>query len=433
MRMRRHITSTRAVCALALAAVGLMLSVLTSTASASITPKLTLDQSGGTSAGATHALGLNMTFSPSSASDSPKTLTIKLPRGLLASASADGGACLNWTSSSTPPAACEVGTGTASAKATLVILPVPAQVKLTFYIVAPPKPGDLAGLYVQGTGTGIPAGLLGNLGQIGSTGDITVGTNAKSLSIALGLPNTVDGLPTSIDSIDSTFSAIRYPTTCPATPERVSIASNSYSVSTVKTASAPLKVTGCSSLPFAPKYSSTFTKDATNKGVQVVSTITQTADQVPNSAMTLKFPQRALTTNLGVVKLLCKKVTSGTCKPVGSATAVSPLYPAPLTGAAYLTGQALAPDLTIVFPSPFPITLTGSVNLNTYVTKFTGLPDIPLTNLKVTLNGTSDSPFNANCSHKSGTTSAAFTAQNGTKATASQKVTLIGCAAKKSK
>jgi hypothetical protein len=422
--MRHAVKPMWAAYALTLATVALCLAVLTPAASAKITPKLTLIQTAGTKAGATQALGTDMAFSPSS-TDSPKNLTITLPRGLLASASGDGGACLKWTSSSTPPAACEVGSGTATAN---LLGLIGAPVNLTFYLVAPPKSGDLAGLYV----TGSAVDLL-PLGQIGSTGGITVGQNASSLSIALTLPDSQFGIPIAISQINATFSAIRYPTTCPATPEQVSIAADSYSVSTVQTSTAPLTVTGCSSLPFAPTYAATFTKDARNTGVKILTTITQAADQAPNSSIALKFPNRPLVINVKVAKLLCKNVNSGTCTPAGSATAVSPLYPTPLTGKVYLMGQLLAPKLAIVFPSPFPISLIGTVDLRTFVTKFTGLPDIPLTKLQVALNGGSDAAFKADCVHPTGTSSATMIGQNGAKATVSKRVKIAGCPVKPKK
>src|SRR5436305_4461275 len=91
-------------------------------ASASIAPSLTLDQSGGTAAGSTVNLGMDLKFAPSG-SDSPKDLTLSLPAGLLANASIDGGACLH---TSTPVAACQVGTGTATAAPVAVPgLPIP--------------------------------------------------------------------------------------------------------------------------------------------------------------------------------------------------------------------------------------------------------------------------------------------------------------------
>jgi hypothetical protein len=72
---------------------------------------------------------------------------------------------------------------------------------------------------------------------------------------------------------------------------------------------------------------------------------------------------------------------------VGTVNATSPLYPAPLAGKADLTGSSSGLSLTLVFPAPFPLTLTGGVNLLANSATFTGLPDIPLTNLTVSLSG----------------------------------------------
>jgi hypothetical protein len=77
-------------------------------AQASITPMLYLNQSAGERAGSTVNLGADLQFSASPATDSPRDMTLALPPGLLANASINGGACLN---SSTPTAACQVGTG----------------------------------------------------------------------------------------------------------------------------------------------------------------------------------------------------------------------------------------------------------------------------------------------------------------------------------
>ena len=81
-----------------------------------------------------------------------------------------------------------------------------------------------------------------------------------------------------------------------------------------------------------------------------------------------------------------------------------------------------------MFPSPFPLTLTGTVDLPTNTTTFTGLPDIPLTDLAVTLNGGRYGLFLANCATPSGTATASLTDQNGDKtARVPARLTLAGC------
>jgi hypothetical protein len=97
-------------------------------ASAAISPSLTLDQSAGTTAGSTVNVGTHLKFAPTGA-DSPKDLTLSLPAGLLANASIDGGACLDKTAA---VAACQVGSGTATAAPVVAGIPtVPVAIPIS--------------------------------------------------------------------------------------------------------------------------------------------------------------------------------------------------------------------------------------------------------------------------------------------------------------
>src|SRR5690349_16029138 len=204
-------------------AVGLSAVVLAPAASAAVTPALSLDQSGGTTAGSTVPLGMSFTFSPTG-TDSPKDLTIGLPAGLLADASINGGACLH---TDTPTDACQVGSGTVTATA----LGLPATGTVKFDLIAPPKPGDLAGLALLVT-------LLGQTSQLGSPGEIAVrpvtDPNGFGLNIRFAnIPNTyTDGLVTTsiqVQKMSSTLSGVRMPASCPATPANVTVTTDSYS------------------------------------------------------------------------------------------------------------------------------------------------------------------------------------------------------------
>lgn len=118
---------------------------------ATITPTLALSPSSGVAA-STHNLGVDIKFGYSNSGDTVKDMTLALPAGLLANASLDGGKCI---SSPTPIAACQVGTGSITATATVLNLlgikvPVTETLQAEFDLVAPPSSGELAGL--QGTG-----------------------------------------------------------------------------------------------------------------------------------------------------------------------------------------------------------------------------------------------------------------------------------------
>ncbi len=403
--------------------------LLAPSAQASITPTLTLDQSAGTQAGGTANLGMDLKFTDSSG-DSPDVMAINLPPGLLANADVHGGSCLKAADISDTK--CQVGTGTVTADA--FGLPLPVSVPVVFDLVPPPVAGDLAGLAVVSSGgLVVPAGT-----QIGSTAGIKVRPSGDphgvGVTINLVLPDSqsIEGLPTpiSITEINSTFDGLRYPTTCPSTPARLSVSVNSYSDPTMQTVSQPLDVTGCSKLKYSPKLAIKVAKDSADRGVTVTAGVTQAADEAPSKSLTLGFAGATLGVNLSSVKLLCADVTSGKCSAVGVATADSPLYPNALTAKAYLTGTALSPTLTLAFPAPFPLTLVGKVTLTTRTASFTGLPDIPLTSLSLALNGGPDSLFLTNCAPGSGTATGTSTDQNGDKTvTATVPYQISGCAA----
>lgn len=394
-----------------------------SAASAAITPSASSSSSAAVTAGATGNLGLTLTFAPTG-NDTPKDVTLNLPGGLLANAAIDNGGCLQTTDIET--STCQVGSGTVDAVLDGAI-PVPTIVG--FFLVPPPSPNDLAGLAVATAGQ-----------QIGTTAPIVIRPSGDpdgvGLTIDLVLPNTLEGQALSITEIDSTFTGLRFPTTCPATPAQVTVAANSYADPTVKSAQTPLAVTGCSSLGYQPKYSLSVARDAGDRVVTVSTTITQAATESPSSSIVLGFPSKVIAPSLSGLANLCSTAATSGCTPVGSVTAASPLYPKPLTGTAYLTGQTTnikGLTLTLVFPPPFPLTLVGKVDLVNVAATFSGLPDIPLTTLGVTLNGGPNGLFASLCAPSSGTSTATLTDQNGDKTAKDPAAfTVSGCPAKRS-
>ena len=211
----------------------------------------------------------------------------------------------------------------------------------------------------------------------------------------------------------------------------MSVSADSYEDSTVKSASAPLHVTGCAGLPFAPTFAVTATKDSADNGVEVATEITQGAGEATSRSVALALPSSVLAPNGTAVLsggILCSTPTLGGCKPIGSASATSPLYPKTLTGEAYLTGSLTAPAITIAFPAPFALTLTGSVDLADDTTTFNSIPDIPLSDLRVTLAGGPDAVFVTDCKTPSGTASSTLVTQNGDRTvTASTPFSVSGC------
>ncbi len=252
-----------------------------------------------------------------------------------------------------------MGGGTATA----AVSGIPLTLPLSFYLVAPPKQGDLAGLVTK---VQLPSGSQ----QLGTPGDVFIrsGTDPRGIGIDIALrnlPNTVpnSSVPLSLQELNSSFNGLRLPTSCPATPATVQITANSYNDATNHTAHAPLHVTGCSTMPFNAAFHVTAIKDKSDPGVKLVTELTQPASppQATGGTVLLTLPS-ALIPNLRAALtggLLCTTPSVATCTPVGSASSTSPLYPVPLVGKAYLTAKicpsGLPGDtsLTIVFPPPF--------------------------------------------------------------------------------
>jgi hypothetical protein len=275
----------------------------------------------------------------------------------------------------------------------------------------------------------------GSTSQLGSTGDVTLrpsGSAARiGLDIALtSIPQTFDGLPISVSSLTSTFSGLRFPATCPSTPAPLAVSADSYDDATTRTASAPLRVTGCASLPYAPAFKVTAARDSADSEVKLTTDVTQAAGQATSRSVALAFPPTVLEPNGGVIAALCPNPALGTYTPVGTASSTSPLFPAPLTGKAYLTGSLLAPQLALVFGPPFSLTLTGAVSLTANSTTFTDIPDFPLSDLSVTLTSGPNAVFQASCNPASGTGTATLTDANGDhSATVPGPFTVSGCPA----
>jgi hypothetical protein len=429
--------------------IGLVVAAVTSlsasSALASTTVASTLDQSAGTTAGATHALGLDLKFTNSSG-DSPENLTINLPPGLLASASlidtSNNQRCLQETATTTtaPNSGCQLGTGVVST--TLLDGATPLTIDVGFYLVRPPTAGDLGGLETYSS----------TLGSSLGTGDILIRPSGDSdgvgATIKLSIPDTVpssafEGLGAGLGSLgpesqiqvseinssfsgNSSFPGLRYPATCG--DQSINGTAETYNDPTVAVPfSSLLTVTGCSQLSYNPQFSASATRDGGDKGVAVTTDLTQTASESPDQSVALAFPTAMFAPNLAALSNLCLNPATGTCSAVGSATAISPLYPSALTGQAYLSGNSSGLQLVLMFPAPFPLTLTGAINLVTNTATFSGLPDIPLTDLKVTLNGGAKALFDATCTVSSGTATAALVGQNGAAKSVSAGISYTGC------
>lgn len=330
-------------------------------------------------------------------------ITTELPPGLLANATIDGGACLGTTatlgSSTLPPAACLVATGTIQGAA-------PAEA----FLVAPPANGDIAGLDLA---VNSGAGFV-------NTAVADVAVRPASDPHGVGLNLAFKSLAAPVSDVDLTFTDLRMPTSCPSTPANVIVTSDGG------TATAPLAVTGCSSLAYNPAVSATVKKDSGDDGAEVISTVTQSnaATESASKSTMLGFGS-SLSPNATAVAACF----ASPCR-VGTATAASPLLPSAAFagGTVTLGGSLIAPTLTISFPA-VNLSLVGAVNLTNNTVTFSNEPDVPISSLTVDVTGPASGgkAFNTSCAASALT--GAFTAWSGATKNDSAQVQYQGCPA----
>ncbi|MCW3020228.1 MAG: hypothetical protein JWN10_2536 [Solirubrobacterales bacterium] len=371
-------------------------------AQAVLTPTLAIEQGAGTTAGTSPATGFNINFNPRLGVDSVKNLAISFPPGFLLNLGMNGGACV---SSPAPSPLCVLGTGTIHTT-TAVVTPV------TLYLVAPPALADVAGIAfaIQGGAT--------------VTGPVSL---ASSSPATMNVSFT--GFPIGIAEMQFTLAGPRLPTTCSAS-RTVTIQTLSYELNSTASASAPLVVTGCNSVPYAPKVAATVTK--VKGGAQVVVTITQSgADEAATGAIAFGNPN-----GVKINKVLAPCFKGSTCT-VGTVDASSPDLPPTALNAGMLTlagsinsgslSQQVTGAVTMSFPPPYQFSVVGPLNLTEHTITFLSFPDIPVSTIAYTFTGVPAGPaFTTEC--QKATIAATLVPQNGNPAVkVTGPVTNVGC------
>jgi hypothetical protein len=140
--------------------------------------------------------------------------------------------------------------------------------------------------------------------------------------------------------------------------------------------------------------------------------------------------------NLAAVALACPQAafTAGTCPAssrVGTASAVSPLLTAPLTGPVLLVATSDLPQLVVQLDGAVPVLLRGTIALPG-TTTFDGLPDVPLSRFTLSIDGgTTGLLVNGEDLCKRGahtTVGATLLAHSGRTAQVTSPLEVVGCA-----
>jgi hypothetical protein len=308
--------------------------------------------------------------------------------------------------------------------------------------------------YLTGAYKGAPFGLAVvvpaiagplNLGTVVVRQAISVNPDDAHVSVAsdafptirAGIPLRLRRLAVTVDRPDFLVN----PTNC----DPLSIAGVVTSTSGTQAAvSSPFHVGGCDKLGFSPKLTMKFTggKSHTKKGTHpgLVATVTPVAGQANIKTTTVTLPA-SITLDANNLPQLCsqadaQKRACPASSAVGSAKVTTPLVNGTLSGPVYLVsgGPGGLPSLLGALSGPIDISVhADSAFSGKHIqTKFTGLPDAPLSSFVLTISGGKNGILvntRSLCKKKSNT-SAIEGAQNGREHRATTRVA-VTCPMKK--
>lgn len=378
-----------------------------------------------TQAGSNPDLNVSATFAPTSGDD-PQSVTLSLAAGLLANPTVPTACSESQLQGNSCPSTSQVGTGTVTGSYSLGSISAPAKL----YLVQPHS-GEAGRVGMVATTP---------LGNVVAEGPVTVRTTPDvGANVTFdNLPRQIGGFAVTVTGIKLTLSGTvngqpftRNPTSCGTATTTMTV--TAYSGSTTSSSSA-FTPTGCGSLPFGPKLSASASVSSWEGATELDSTISQTSAEAATKQASMSLPF-GLKPRWDVYSHACGNSDPSSCPAsatVGSATVNTPLSATPLTGRVVLVSASGGNlGLDVVFPAPFPITLTGTTSLTGQglTTTFSNMPDVPLTNVAVKIDGGSDSLLINGyvlCGYQP-TMSGSFTGQNGASATASAPVAVSGC------
>jgi hypothetical protein len=345
---------------------------------------------GSTSAAAGKSTSFRAILTRKDGEQLPARMEIAFPPGMSASLGTVKSCAEADAAKGTCPASSQIG----SALAELGPGPDPAQVKGQMFLTGPYK--------------GQPHGMAIAFG--GKVGPLDLGTLVVrgSLRVAAGsgrLSAVIDSLPRFFEGISVRFQAIGMqidrpgflsnPTSC--APSRLVATSGSVTGQTSRT-EVPFKVNGCVNLPFKPRFALALRgrsqlKKGGHPGLAVEVGLAKGAN-LRQADISLPGPLRL---DAGAAKELCarRKATEGKCSrraQIGTATVLTPLLNEPLKGGVYIAQPKGGgpPDIWTHLEGE-GLTLgmqSNTVNEDGKLhTKFTDLPDLPVTKLAIDFMG----------------------------------------------
>jgi len=311
-------------------------------------------------------------------------------------------------------------------------------------------------VYMTGPYKGAPFGLsivvhaaAGpiDLGDVVVRAAVFVDRHTSALRIVSDpLPTILQGIPLKLRlvyvNVDKAGFGIN-PTNCSAMRASATLGSTAGASSTQ---TAPFRVTGCASLPFAPKLAlGVGGKGHTGFGhtTPLTATLTMPAGQANLRSVRVVLPA-TINARLPIIERACTlaQFQAGNCAKAkaGTAVAVTPLLRSPLRGGVYFVrnGHPL-PDMMVALRGQVSIDLDSRITIpqSKYLaTDFGAIPDVPVSKFILRLVSGGRSPLGTVsnlCSAKSrsATASINFAAQNGKVLSRHQALAVHGCPARK--
>jgi hypothetical protein len=309
--------------------------------------------------------------------------------------------------------------------------------------------------YLTGPYRGAPFGLAIIVPAV--AGPLNLGTELVRQAISINpddahvtvtsdaFPTIVGGIPLRLRRLAVTIDRAGFlvnPTNCDPLTIAGVVTSTAGATAAV---SAPFHVGSCADLGFTPKLAMKLTGKSQTKNRKhpgLVATVTPLPGQANIRTTTVTLPA-SVTLDANHLPVQCEladaqKRACPASSAVGSATVRTPLVNAPLTGPVYLVKGATGglPSLLAALSGPIDISVhaDSAFTGRRIVTKFTGLPDAPLSSFVLTINGGSKGILmnTRNLCSKKSTARFVLGAQNGRTRSATVRAA-VTCPKKKAK
>jgi len=237
-----------------------------------------------------------------------------------------------------------------------------------------------------------------NLGNVRARATVSVDpSTAQVILNDTKVPMIVGGVPTRIKSLTVSIDRQgfeRNPTNC---SEHRVVSVLTGSLGGIVEPKSTFQVEGCEKLAFKPSFSaSTGAKFTKANGASLEVKVSQPSGQANFVSSVTSLP-KALPSRLTTLQKACLEATFAAnplgCSPeavVGTATAVTPVLPTPMTGPAVLVshGGAAFPDLDLVLEgSGVRVILVGNTDIKNGITttSFRTVPDVPVSSFTLKL------------------------------------------------